>query len=84
MTERKQAAEVTVQVVDPATVGERSAAPAGQGEKAGKTIPVRFTHEQWIQAKIFAASEGMSMQELFIAGFNRLRVDKGLPPLSGT
>lgn len=49
-----------------------------------KTVPVRLTREQWIEAKDFAARFDTSLQELFIVGLNMVRASKGLPPLTGT
>jgi hypothetical protein len=52
--------------------------------KPPKTVPVRLTREQWIEAKDFAARYDTSLQELFIVGLNMVRASKGLPPLTGT
>ncbi|SEF14477.1 MULTISPECIES: hypothetical protein [Pseudomonadota] len=61
-------------------------APAEKKAEArpSKTVPVRLTREQWIEAKDFAARYDTSLQELFIVGLNMVRASKGLPPLTGT
>lgn len=75
-------AQATVAMSPAAPVATQRAA-SGAG-KAGKTIPVRLTVEQWYDAKEFAMREDRSLQDLFIAGLNALRAAKGLPPLTGT
>jgi hypothetical protein len=64
--------------------GERAPAEKNAEAKPQKTVPVRLTREQWIEAKDFAARYDTSLQELFVVGLNMVRASKGLPPLSGT
>jgi hypothetical protein len=63
-------------VIDP-PANKRS---RGQGEHVA--ITVRLPKDAWMRLQMFAMSEGLSLQSLAVASFNRELAAKGLPLLN--